>query len=49
MLIRSGGQQATAPSSATTQEPQTTLSGSSRLPVGPIWMSVFISGQTPQS
>ncbi len=28
---------------------QTTLSGSSRWPVGPIWMSVPISGQTPQS
>ncbi len=28
---------------------QTTLSGSSCLPVGPIWMSVPISGQTPQS
>ena len=28
---------------------QTTDSGSSFLPVGPIWISVFISGQTPQS
>ena len=28
---------------------QTTLSGSNRWPVGPIWMSVPISGQTPQS
>jgi len=28
---------------------QTTLSGSSCCPVGPIWMSVPISGQTPQS
>jgi hypothetical protein len=29
--------------------PQTTLSGNSLLPVGPIWISVSISGQTPQS
>jgi hypothetical protein len=28
---------------------QTTLSGSSRFPVGPIWISVSISGHTPQS
>ena len=28
---------------------QTTESGSSSLPVGPIWISVPISGQTPQS
>jgi hypothetical protein len=28
---------------------QTTASGSSCRPVGPIWVSVFISGQTPQS
>ncbi len=30
-------------------ESQTTESGSSFWPVGPIWMSVFISGHTPQS
>ena len=29
--------------------PQTTRSGSSCRPVGPIWISVFISGHTPQS
>ena len=29
--------------------PHTTLSGSSFCPVGPTWMSVPISGQTPQS
>ena len=28
---------------------QTTLSGSRRFPVGPIWISVSISGHTPQS
>jgi hypothetical protein len=28
---------------------QTTESGSSLRPVGPIWISVSISGQTPQS
>jgi len=33
----------------TSRATQTTDSGSSFLPVGPIWMSVFISGQTPQS
>ena len=29
--------------------PQTTLSGSSWRPVGPIWISVSICGHTPQS
>ena len=37
-------------STAWLKEPQTTLSGSSCSdPSGPIWMSVPISGQTPQS
>ena len=31
------------------QQAQTTESGSRVWPVGPIWISVFISGQTPQS
>lgn len=31
--------------SRTSHTTQTTLSGSNFLPVGPIWMSVFISGQ----
>jgi hypothetical protein len=43
----------TSPSTRTTSSPraqrQTTLSGSSFWPVGPIWISVFISGHTPQS
>ena len=50
VLIGSGGQASSGPSSAMeARTAQTTLSGSSRFPVGPIWISVSISGHTPQS
>ena len=52
LVVRTDGAISTAASSRRAGEErraQTTLSGSSVCPVGPIWISVPISGHTPQS